>query len=106
VSSREDLQSVYGAHPCNRPETAISKCHLTWELPVASPLVLLMMTKSDADEEMFAWMESEPVAEAEAEFEMNPKFVDRVFKFMGFADGIETRNHVRISELLLAIAQS
>jgi hypothetical protein len=42
--------------------------------------------------------ESEPAAEAEAESKMNPKFVDRAFKFLGFADGIETRNHVRISE--------
>jgi hypothetical protein len=67
-----------------------------------------MMTQSNADEEMLSWMEpepepepepeSEPAAEAEAKSKMNPKFVDRVFKFLGFTDGIETRNHVRISE--------
>jgi hypothetical protein len=55
-------------------------------------------------------VEPEPEQEQEQEQEAVPKmdagFVDRVFKFMGFADGIDTTTDVPISHVLSAIAQS
>jgi hypothetical protein len=69
--------------------------------------VAAMMQPSDDVQGMLFLKVVEPQPEPEpGETKMNAEFTNRVFKFMGFVDGIDSRKEVQISDVLASVARS